>query len=193
MRLYRVIENTFARLKNKQGVTIVELLVVIAVIGVAMVPASQALMNGMNSYATETENMERIYDAQSTLDYITDRVRFNANKKIAIVDVNSISNFPADEGIGNALVIENTAIYYNGSDQIKEYKLGEDDNYTLSILLEHANGLVFDHKEVITIETEDQGVITEESKLSRFDVAVKIDKKDYGGETFRTTVYLRNK
>jgi prepilin-type N-terminal cleavage/methylation domain-containing protein len=193
MKLYRVIENKFTFLKNKQGVTIVELLVVIAVIGIAMVPASQALINGMNAYATETENMERVYDAQNTLDYITDRVRFNAHKKISIVDVNSISNFPANEGVGNALMIENTAIYYNGSDQIKEYKLNEDDNYTLSILLEHANGMVFDHKEVITIETEDKGVITKESKLSRFDVAIRLEKKNYDEETFRTTVYLRNK
>lgn len=191
MKLYRIIKKIWWPLKSRKGVTIVELLVVIAVISVAVVPASQALFSGMNTYATETENMERVYKAQNTLDYITDRVRFNAHKKISIVDVNSIDNFPPNEGIGHALLIENTAIYYNGINQIKEYRLNEEDNYTTSILLEHANGLVFNHKEEITIETE--GVSTKESRLSRFDVAVTIEKKDYGEESFKTTVYLRNK
>jgi len=180
------------QLNSEDGVTIVELLVVIAVIGIAMIPASTALMNGMNTYAVENENMVRVYDAQSTLDYITDMVRFNADQKIDIVDPSAvavlISDFPDTAAVGKVLVINTVAIYHNGTDTIYEFEKNAP-----TVLLENATALTFDHIEKVTKKVVSAEDTTTEDKLSRFDVAIALEKREYGDELFKTTIYLRNK
>lgn len=159
------------KLNNHLGITMVELLVVIAIIGVALAPASTALVTGLNMFAVETDNMERIYDAQSALDYITDVVRVNGDKRL------SITKYPEDGTLdGNALKIDDVIVYYDDTDStIKKIEKG-----ISGLLLENVAALRFDN------------IKSTEDVVNRFDVAIELIQRDYGNETFETTIYLRN-
>jgi hypothetical protein len=52
------------------------------------------------------------------------------------------------------------------------------------VLLENVSDLIFDN---IIYKSEDS-----EQKISRFDISIVLEKKEYGQETFETTIYLRN-
>lgn len=165
------------QVNNKRGVTLVELLIVIAVIGVALVPASTALLTGMDTFATENDNMQRVYEAQNTVDYITDVVRKHADESI-----NFVAN-PNEVLDGEGLWVDDRVFYYDGADHtLKE--LNEVDTST-RVLLENATALDFDNR--VYIKKNDVDV------LSSFDIAIGLEKRAYGSEVFETTIYLRNK
>lgn len=169
-------------LNNKQGVTLIELLIVIAVIGLAMVPASRALMNGLNTYATESENLERVYEAQDTLDYITDIIRVRADKAISIVEVTGLSTIPNSEGVGRGLKIDDTIIYQSNKNEIKIIEKGID-----KVLLENAVDFILPDEDIEYVTYKNV------TKLSRFSVAIELEKREAPNETFKTMIYLRNK
>lgn len=175
------------KINNRRAVTMIELLIVIAVIGVALVPASTALVTGMNIFTNESEDMERVYEAQNAIDYITDSVRFNAHETISIV------HKTIDTTEGDVLIIEESStteirtIYYDATDNsIKELTTNSDDPDVkkTKTILKNVISLNFDN--IILIGESD------DEKLSRFDVAIELEKREYGQETFETTIYLRN-
>lgn len=165
-------------LQCQSGVTLMEVLIVIAVMGVAMIPASRTLMSGFQTFINENDNMERVYNAQTTLEIITDKIRFNGNsqsKKITL----------KDESIGGesffALKIGNEYIYYDSSQSaVISYK-----NAQKFILLENVSSFNFDNIEMVEIN--------KVKYLSQFDIDLVISKKDLGNEAFSTTIYLRNR
>lgn len=175
------------KINNRSAVTMIELLIVIAVIGVALLPASTALVTGMKNFTVESDNMERVYEAQNAIDYITDSVRFNANESISIVKK------MVDGTEETVLIIEENSrteirtIYHDATDNsIKEMTTDSDDPDVkkTKTILENVKALNFDNI-VLIGESDDM-------TLSRFDVAITLEKREYGQETFETTIYLRN-
>ena len=172
-----LLENTYNKIRNIKGATLTELLIVIAVMGIALVPVSQALMTGFETFVTENENMERVYDGHTALEIITDKIRFNGNdvsKKIEIKDV-VFNNEPKE-----TLVFENESIYLNDNGQI----ISSIDNIE-TILLENVKSMSFNN-----IEHNENTI---PKRLSQFDITIVINKKDYGEQNFNTTIYLRNR
>jgi len=157
---------------NSSGVTLIELLVVIAIMGVALAPASTALLLGFNIFATEDDNMQRVYDAQSTLDHITDILRVNGDLPV------SVSKYPADTALSNnALSVDNIIIYYNDSNKT----VNKIENGTERTLLSNVASFGFDEIKKV------------DDLIYRFDIFIVLERREYSNKTFKTTIYLRNK
>lgn len=171
------LKNTYYKIKNSKGVTLTELLIVIAVMGVALLPASQALFMGIETFVTENENMGRVYDGHTALEMITDKIRFNGTEVLTDIKIESIT---LDGEIREALKIKDEYIYHNGDQKIISSITGQQ-----KVLLEHVESMTFDEIEYFD---KDNTLV-----LSQFDISIVINKKEYGEQVFNTTIYLRNR
>ncbi len=163
---------------NNKGATLMELLIVIAVMGIALIPASQALFTGLETFVNENENMERVYDAHTTLEIITDKIRFNGTQSGRVIDIKTTAIDGSDR---NTLIINTESIYYHPEKMQIISKIGSKE----TILLENVQSMTFDNIERIGEDTN--------TTLSQFDIAIVVNKMDVGDQIFNTTIYLRNR
>lgn len=169
------------KLNERTAATLTELLIVIAVMGVAMLPASRALLTGFQTFVGENENMERVYDAHTTLEIINDKIRFYGTEVYGGVKIQNRKNDGSSD----------LELLIGDEDDGERIYLNKETNEIIS-LIESKQTVLLNHVQSMNFD-ETKHLDEEKNILSRFDIEIVIDKKEYGEQTFSTTIYLRNK
>ncbi len=204
------------KIKSKSAFTLIELLIILAIVGAVLVPISMMAEAVFRTIGRENQSMHMVYSSQNAIDYITDLVRKNADDKIEFIDWNG--------GDKNALRITQIdkyhkknspetkryiTVYYDSesknivrvdsdkSDESSIYSGMQSGEANATIVLTDVNGMMFD--KIVTFEKKDadgQPLTDDEGDvfmgLKKFDIGLNIQAKDHSPEKFVTTIYMKN-